>query len=156
MAKYHRSSPDVAKPAETDPRTVADRLHSAAIHLLRRLRRQDEASGLTPARGSALSVVVFGGPMPLTSLADAEQVSAATMSRLVAGLERDGLVQRRPDDRDGRIRVIEATPRGARLLQHGRDRRVAVLTERLARLNRSEQQLLADAVALLERVARAE
>jgi len=52
-------------------RDVADRLHSAAIHLLRRLRRQDDAMGLTPARASALSILVFGGPATLTMLARA-------------------------------------------------------------------------------------
>ena len=42
---------------------IADRLHSAAIHLLRRVRQQDTATGEGPARLSALSVLVFGGPM---------------------------------------------------------------------------------------------
>ncbi len=46
---------------------IADRLHSAAIHLLRRVRKQDAASGEGPARLSALSVLVFGGPMTLAS-----------------------------------------------------------------------------------------
>ncbi len=53
---------------------VADRLHSAAIHLLRRLRRTDEATGLSPARLSALSVVVYAGPRTLGELAGIEQV----------------------------------------------------------------------------------
>src|SRR5438046_9815051 len=83
--------------------TVADRLHSAAIHLLRRLRRQDDALGLTPARASALSIMVFGGPVTLGQLAPAEQVSAPTTTRLVIGMERDGLVRRQeePDDAGG-------------------------------------------------------
>src|SRR6476469_3956877 len=80
-------------------RSVADRLHSAAIRLLRRLRREDEAMGLTAARASALSVLVFGGrPVTLGALAQAEQVSAPTVTRLIVGMERDGLVRRTPDD----------------------------------------------------------
>ena len=74
---------------------VADRLHSAAIHLLRRIRKVDEASGLSAARLSALSVLVFGGATTVGALARAEQVSAPTMSRLVSGLERDGFVRPR-------------------------------------------------------------
>src|SRR5256885_16104382 len=70
---------------------TADRLHSAAIHLLRRLRVRDRESGVGPAQLSALSVLVFGGPRSLGELADAEQVRPPTMSRIVAGRERGGL-----------------------------------------------------------------
>src|SRR5258707_14604829 len=73
---------------------AADRLHSAAIHLLRRLRGGDPESGVGPAQLSALSVLVFGGPRSLGELADAEQVRPPTMSRIVAGLGRGGLVGR--------------------------------------------------------------
>src|SRR3954463_14052103 len=65
---------------------LADRLHSTAIHLLRRVRKQDVAIGQGPARLSALSVLVFGGPKTLGELAAAEQVKPPTMSRIVAGV----------------------------------------------------------------------
>ncbi|MEX2326023.1 MAG: MarR family transcriptional regulator, partial [Gemmatimonadaceae bacterium] len=84
-------------PSSRDQAAVADRLHSAAIHLLRRLRKQDDRSGITAARLSALSVVVFAGPVTMGQLALAEQVTAPTMTRLVAAMERDGLVAREPD-----------------------------------------------------------
>jgi len=74
---------------------VADRLHSAAIHLLRRVRKQDVATGEGPARLSALSVLVFGGQKTLSELAAAEQVKPPTMSRIVAGLARNGGSPRR-------------------------------------------------------------
>src|SRR5450759_5281443 len=108
-------------------RSVADRLHSAAIHLLRRLRRQDEAMGLTAARASALSIMVFGGPVTIGRLATAEQVSAPTMTRLIVGMERDGLVRREDDPADGRLVWLHATAKGTRLLREGRRRRVAAL-----------------------------
>ena len=64
-----------------DPTTeLADRLHSAAIHLLRRLRREDDASGLGAPQLSALSVIVFAGPITLGALARAEQVRPPTIS----------------------------------------------------------------------------
>src|ERR1700724_1673699 len=74
-----------------DTREVAERLHSAAIHLLRRVRKQDLATGEGPARLSALSVLVFGGPMTLRQLAAAQPVKPPTMTRIVNGLERSGL-----------------------------------------------------------------
>src|SRR6185295_5250733 len=108
------------------------------IHLLRRLRKQDDATGLSPARLSALSVAVFAGPVTIGQLAAAEQVSPPTMTRLVVGMEREGLVRRRPDPEDGRVVWIHATPKGTRILHDGRRRRVAALTARVAELSPDE------------------
>src|SRR5262245_39466706 len=117
---------------------LADRLHSAAIHLLRLVRAQDTASGLGPARLSALSVIVFGGPVSLNDLARAEQVRPPTMSRIVDALEAAGLARRRTNERDRRAVLIEATSRGAAMLKQGRKRRVRFLAAHLARLNAAE------------------
>ena len=135
--------------------STANRLHSAAIHLLRRLRKQDEAMGLSQARASALSVVVFGGPVTIGDLAHAEHVSAPTMTRLVIGMERDGLVRRESDARDGRIVWLKPTTKGTRILHEGRQRRVAVLAEQLATLSERDRQTLASASEILERLLRA-
>src|SRR6266850_3857562 len=135
--------------------SIANRLHSAAIHLLRRLRRQDEAMGLSQARASALSVVVFGGPVTIGDLAHAEHVSAPTMTRLILGMERDGLVRREPDARDGRIAWLHPTAKGTRILHEGRRRRVAALAEQLATLPERDRQTLASASEILERLLRA-
>src|SRR6267143_5059636 len=133
-------------------RTIADRLHSAAIHLLRRLRRQDDAMGLTPARASALSILVFGGPATIGSLARAEQVSAPTVTRLILGMERDGLVRREDDERDGRMVWLHPTAKGARLLHAGRRRRVAALATTVAALNAADRDTLAAAADIIERM----
>lgn len=133
---------------------MADRLHSAAIHLLRRLRRVDQVEDIGPARLSALSVIVFAGPVTLGALAEAEQVTPATMSRVVTGLEDMGLAARRPDPRDRRVAWIEATAKGRRLLQRGRDRRVQRLRERLESLGEEDLALLAKASEMLDKLAR--
>ncbi len=132
---------------------VADRLHSAAIHLLRRVRRVDDESGLTAARLSALSVLVFGGATTLGSLARAEQVSAPTMSRLVDALERDGLVVREPNTEDRRSVVVRATPAGTRILQRGRERRIAELAGLLATLDFDQLAAVDEAARLVEQVS---
>lgn len=138
-----------ARPAS---RGVAERLHAAAIHLLRRLRRQDEAMGLTAARASALSVIVFGGPVTIGQLAQAEQVAAPTMTRLIVGMERDGLVRRKGDPQDGRVVWLHATAKGTRLLHEGRRRRVAALAQDVAALPPRDRETLAAAAAILERM----
>src|SRR6266481_1462936 len=132
---------------------TADRLHSAAIHLLRRLRVRDRESGVGPAQLSALSVLVFGGPRSLGELADAEQVRPPTMSRIVAGLERAGLVKRRKTE-DGRRVRLEASARGTKILQEGRLRRVESLAKALYALSEKEQKLLGQLVELMQRVIR--
>jgi DNA-binding MarR family transcriptional regulator len=132
---------------------TADRLHSAAIHLLRRLRVRDRESGVGPAQLSALSVLVFGGPRSLGELADAEQVRPPTMSRIAAGLVRAGLVRRGKTEDRRRVR-LEATAKGTRILQEGRQRRVESLAKALAVLSEKEMQQLGDLTVLLQRVIR--
>src|SRR2546429_9690178 len=110
---------------------TADKLHSAAIHLLRRLRVRDRESGVGPAQLSALSVLVFGGPRSLGELADAEQVRPPTMSRIVTGLERAGLVRRHATE-DGRRVRLEASAKGRKILEAGRQRRGGSLGPRPA------------------------
>lgn len=133
---------------------VADRLHSAAIHLLRRLRAGDEAMELSGPAASALSVIVFGGPVTLGALAAAEQVRPPTISRLVKALEADGLVIREADASDGRVQRLRATSKGRRTLEDGRARRVATLTAALARLPKAELESLETAVGILEGIVR--
>lgn len=133
---------------------TADRLHSAAIHLLRRLRRHDDAAGIGAPHLSALSVVVFGGPVTLGELAAAEQVRAPTMTRIVQKLEREGLVTRETDPGDRRVARVRATERGIGVLREGRGRRVASLTERLLALDPEELAALERTVEILERVVR--
>lgn len=140
------------EPASADE--VATRLHSVAIHLLRRLRREDEALGISAARLSALSVVGFGGPRTLGELAAAEQVRPPTMTRIVAALERAGLVERRPDHDDGRVTRIAATDRGRALLEEGRARRTGRLAARLEALPPADLATLDRAGALLEALLR--
>jgi DNA-binding MarR family transcriptional regulator len=141
-----RSLPDIA--------AIADRLHSTAIHLLRRVRKQDSAMGEGPARLSALSVLVFGGPMTLGQLAAAEQVKPPTMSRIVTGLEHGGLAERLSDSKDARRVRIRATPSGERLLHQGRRRRIEYLARHLDGLTRQDLATLDEAVHLLEGVLR--
>ncbi len=148
-----------ASPTRTPPDTtpdLADRLHSAAIHLLRRLRRQDDASGLAAPQLSALSVIVFGGPITLGDLAQAEQVRPPTITRLVAALEADGLVERVTASDDRRVVHVRATSRGARLLQEGRRRRVASLATALRALPAAERAAIARALPAIEKVVRGE
>ena len=135
------------------PPEVADRLHSAAIRLLRRVRHTDDASGLTPARLSVLSVLVFAGPQTLGDLARAERVRPPTISNLVSGLERERLVRRTVDPKDRRIVRVAATSRGKRILERARRLRLDHLTNRMQRLSKTELATLDRAAGIMERVS---
>jgi DNA-binding MarR family transcriptional regulator len=133
---------------------AADRLHSAAIHLLRHARQRDVLARQAPARLSALSVLVFQGPMALGQLAGAEQVKAPTMSRIVAGLSRAGLAKIETDAEDGRRIRVTATAQGERLLQQARARRVRLVANTLRGLRGADMEILLKAADLMERAVR--
>src|SRR3979490_1022556 len=131
---------------------VADRLHSAAIHLLRRVRNQDAVTREGPARLSALSVLVFRGPKTLSELAAAEQVKPPTMSRIVAGLARSRLVNITADSDHSRRLHIRATSKGTRLLQKGRRLRIESLAAQLNALSPQELVKLGEAIEILQTI----
>ncbi|HXA84469.1 MAG TPA: MarR family transcriptional regulator [Candidatus Dormibacteraeota bacterium] len=130
---------------------LADRLHSTAIHLLRQVRVQDAATGIAPARLSALSVLVFGGAMSLNELARAEQVRPPTMSRIVDALQAEGLVRRTTNAKDRRAVVLEATEKGTAILWQGRKRRVKFLARHLSRLTEAELKQIENAVNAIQK-----
>lgn len=133
---------------------IANRLHSVAIHLLRRVRQEDPLTGLSPARLSALSVIGFGGPRTISELAEAEQVALPTISRIVAALVTEGLVERQADARDRRTIHLIVTSRGMEVLHEGQRRRTAQLGNLLAQLTPAEQETLEQAIASMERMLR--
>ena len=139
---------------ESDPLAVADRLHSAAIHLLRRVRTRDRESGIGPAQLSALSVLVFAGPRSLGELAAAEQVRPPTMSRIVAGLMRAGLVRRHVTKEDRRRLRLEATAKGTDLLWAARNRRVESLAATLRQLPADQVEQLRQAAEVIDQLSR--
>lgn len=139
---------------ETQALEAADRLHSAAIHLLRRLRVRDRETGVGPAQLSALSVLVFAGPKSLAELADAEQVKPPTMSRTVSELLRSKLVSTRTNKNDRRAVVIQATPKGVRIMQEGRRRRVEALATVVRALGENEVEKLRHVAEVMESLSR--
>jgi DNA-binding MarR family transcriptional regulator len=139
---------DKSRPTET-----AARLNSGAIHLLRALRRVDRESGLTPARLSALSVLVFGGPCTLGRLAAIEDVAGPTMTRIVDGLVELGHVVREAHPDSARSVLITATPRGTALMHAAADRRARAIVSAMAGLSERERATLAKAAPTLIELA---
>jgi len=108
--------------------------------------------GIGPAQASALSVVVFGGPLTLNELAEAEQVRPPTMSRVVEALVKEGLVRRETNRDDRRSVIISPTDKGTRILQEGRNRRERRLIKLLSKLDADEIRCLGKASRILSRI----
>ena len=157
--REHRKEarPDaVPSDASTDRKRLATRLNTVAIHLVRRLSREDAALDLTPARLSALSVLATAGPLTLGAFARTEHVTAPSMTRLVTAMEQDGLVQRVPSAQDGRKVFVRVTDSGRSVLGSGQDRRVAALVTWLQPVGADGLRCLDEASVLLETVLRDE
>jgi DNA-binding MarR family transcriptional regulator len=137
-------------PAFSNHAELADRLHSLAIHLLRAVRATDDESGLSGPRLSALSVIRFRAPISLTELAAAEHVTTPTMTRLVQALETEGLVRRETDASDRRAIKLHPTPRGARVLDSARQRRLRTMEALLDGFSADETRQVEHVIELLE------
>jgi DNA-binding MarR family transcriptional regulator len=133
-------------------REAADRIHSASIHLLRRVSREDAAAGVSAARLSALSVLVFAGPKTVSELAVLERVKVPTMSRLVAAMEEEQLVRREPHGTDARAVVLHATPKGRRVLERARETRLSLLESLLAQASPQEVNIVRRAADIVDRL----
>jgi DNA-binding MarR family transcriptional regulator len=131
---------------------IADLIHSTSIHLLRTLRQEDSKTGLNAPRLSALSVLVFRGPMTLGELAAAEQVRPPTMSRIVDALVALGLATSTRSATDKRTIQINSTPRGIKVMHAGRDRRVQLLAHALLTLDPQRRGQIRSAFQLLQGV----
>ena len=131
----------------SERRRVAERLHSAAIHVLRYARQADRNAAIGPAQLSALSVLVYGGPCNLRELADAEQVAPPTMTRIVAALRRGGYVRLKRSPHDGRSSIVETTAKGSAALEKARGARLDLIDGLLARSSQPDIALLGKALA---------
>ncbi|MFI4907615.1 MAG: MarR family winged helix-turn-helix transcriptional regulator [Steroidobacterales bacterium] len=74
------------------------------------------------------------------------------MTRIVDGLEKAGLVERKHSTVDRRKIELLATPRGRRVLEAGRARRVAILGRALRQLSDVEFRVLERAVPVLQKL----
>jgi DNA-binding MarR family transcriptional regulator len=117
------------------------------------MRAIDRRAGITPARLSALSVLVFGGSKPPGKLAEIEDVASPTMTRIVDGLCELGLAERSAHPANGRIVMIAATKSGIDLMLAAADRRIDAIADAINALSPENQLLLNQAAPLLDELA---
>lgn len=135
---------------------TANALHSLSIRLLRRARAADRESGLSPERLSVLSVLAYAGPQSVNRLAEMESVSAPAISRIVTALEDLELATRKRSSEDARTVMVHAAPKGRRLVETGRRRRLEKIAEELSRLGPRDLATLARVGDVLEKLEKEE
>ena len=141
----------VAMAVTTAP-TLESQLRLVVLRLSRRLRQQT-AGDVTASQISALATIAKHGEVSLGELAAIERIAPPSMTRIAARLEEQGLVERRVDASDRRVARVAVSQAGQDLLAETRTRRDAFLAARLQDFTPEEQDLLAAAVPLLERMA---
>jgi DNA-binding MarR family transcriptional regulator len=140
---------DVEGPAP-EPAHVAQRLTGITLHLLRRLAREEQVTGIRPARLSALSTLTTDGPTTLGGLAKRERVTPPSMTRLVHALEAEGLVERLPSASDGRQVGVRITAAGRQLLDERSRARADAVAGWLRPLDDEQLRVVDAAVTLLD------
>lgn len=155
MPSYRMADRPLTRTTMSDITHTARDLNSGAIHLLRGLRIVDRAAGLTPARLSALSVLVFGGPSGLGRLARTEAVAGPTMTRIVDGLCAAGLARREPHPDNARMTLVSATAAGEAVMREAAQGRIDAITAAMAELSASDREALHAAGPALRRLAAA-
>jgi DNA-binding MarR family transcriptional regulator len=140
----------------TPDTTISDTASSLRNSIVRtaRVLRQDAAaeSGLSPTQTAVLATINREGPLTPSELAEIERVKRPTMTRTLACLEREGLIERTPDPTDGRSSLVAANDAGRERLARSRRRKSAYLARRLHKLDPDEVETLARAAELLDRM----
>ena len=135
-----------------DPVAVANRLRPVLFKLNRALRRELHSLGVTGGQVSLLVQISKRRGIGVRELATLEGMSAPGMSKYVARLERNGLVERGPVGGDRRRIGLGPTEAGERVLRSVRSRRTAWLAARLRELEPDEIDAIDAAIEPLTRL----
>ncbi len=140
--------PDRAKPVET----VVEELLQVTGQLLRRLRAESNPTELTWSQSAVLARLEKTGAMTTADLARAELVKPQSMGVTLAGLERDGLVERRPHPSDGRQFLFALTEKGIGIRRQHRLLKREWLATAMAKLDPEARRTLSAALKVIRRL----
>ncbi|MDF0531854.1 MarR family transcriptional regulator [Tsukamurella sp. 8F] len=136
-------------PMEAPEPTGATAVHYDLIRIIRTLRVHAGHGALAAGSASALFSVVYHGPLRTTDLAEREGVAAPTMSRIVAALERQGLITRMADPDDGRASLLVPTEDGRSYICGATSRKSQLMAAALERLDEEQRTELERSIGLL-------
>lgn len=121
----------------------------AVMRLARQLRFRNASSPVSLTQLSALTTLANEGAMTPGALAIRERVRPPSMTRVIASLADEGLVDRAPHPVDGRQVLVSVSAAGAELVRAARQARQEWLAERLATLDDAQRETLRSASDLI-------
>lgn len=142
-------------PAQDTPLSErAVHLRTAIVRMARRLRQEAaaETTGLTPTSLAALATIERHGPITPSEIAEIERVKRPTITRTLACLQREGLIDRTPDPADGRSALVSVNGAGRERLRRLRSRKSAYLARRMRDLGSEDVETLERAAEILDRM----
>jgi DNA-binding MarR family transcriptional regulator len=146
------------KAKDTSLTDSAAKLRMAIVRTSRRLRQEaaSETAGLTPTSVAALATIDRHGPLTPSEVARIERVKRPTVTRTLACLEREGLIERTPDPVDGRSALVAVNAAGRERLRRLRGRKNAYLARRMRDLPAADVETLERAAEILDRMREGE
>jgi DNA-binding MarR family transcriptional regulator len=141
-----------AQASDTSLTDSAAKLRMSIVRTARRLRQEaaGETGGLTPTSTAALATIERHGPVTPSELAEIERVKRPTVTRTLACLEREGLIERTPDPADGRSSLVSINAAGRERLRRLRGRKNAYLARRMRELPAADVETLQRAAEILD------
>ena len=115
-------------------------------------KRLNKSSRITTARLSILQFLAVEGPKTLKQLTDNRRVTAATMSRLVATLVKDGYVLVANSKKDKRSKIFILTTLGRALASEHFSTQLNNIIESIEKLSEEEQIMLNKSIPLIKNV----
>lgn len=139
----------------TEELETARRLRASLGRLARLLRRTDAGTSadLTPTRVSVLLAADRRGPIRLSEVADREGINPTLLSRAVAHLVAEGVLERTADPEDRRSAWLQVTARGHEIAVRIRQERTEAVLTGIQTLSRQDRERLWDALPALEHLA---
>jgi DNA-binding MarR family transcriptional regulator len=130
------------------------RVVRGVLSLGRRLRAAHPDGSISLSATSILATLWRVGPMPAVQLATEERLQPQSLTRLIAGLERDGLISRTPNEHDRREVLLELTPRGLNVLAADMQTRRQWLEQAMSHsLSDDEREVLLQASQVMLKLA---
>jgi DNA-binding MarR family transcriptional regulator len=137
----------------SDQEDIAASLYLSLNKLSHGLRHISLPRGFTPERLRTLATINSHGPISVTGLAAMERVRPATVSRMIASLEGEGLIRRREVKHDKRSVLISTTPKGRQMYLRANQEYLKRIRDAIGGLDPEEVELIRSLAALLEQLS---
>jgi DNA-binding MarR family transcriptional regulator len=136
-----------------DPEDLADAFFTVAHGLKRTVNARVQHTGLSLARLRVLFQLTERSTIRMGELSACVDVAPRTMTSTVEAMERDGLVQRRPDPHDRRATIVSITAAGRRSFDEGRRQQAMAIADVFEALDADQRLALKGVLDELLRAA---